>query len=1011
MSPIISVGGPAPAFAVPLAVCIGLVYFAYRVVATLPLAPPGWFALAGWWLGAELAGWCAVLAGVGAPAWWGLVARGLAPLRAGLYVVPVLALFAGELPVQHEPYASLALVAAWGSMWLSHYLATGRSDGAQALAQDVQAGYAWLRARVPALAVLPWVHLLLLELGVGWLLGRLVRDDEPGRWFGLALLPLLLPCSVGLARGLEMRAWGAGWHWRLPTIAAGIAGFVYFHLDDRFVRDVATGKIVWNDAHGRLQTLLERQRQAPSDANQGVRLLKALNRMPLADEIRSQTQYRALRDYVPRAASLALAVAAPTGRSPQQAVDDLVPLLTTAAPAADEIDYLLATMRVAPLVGAYELAARTATQLLRVKAETSDDLRYLWVQEPGMRIEAARLYILAGRHRAAADLLQTLPADAVNQMLRAKSAALQGDLAPAEEFANRNENRRGPFAEYRILWNGRQQLLARVEPFAASRADVASVVADTYTAQGQPLRALAVLDPWLQQPADRANIWCSAFGALAACESPPPEYFTLLSDRWRALQAVLPNERALWFPAARACQKLGLLNELEYALKRAAAAPVQLGYEFADWLRLLLDLGRDFDVRQALPKPVPADLIPCAVLIEINARSATAAAALLETPAPNVPYELRAEVALVQRDFAGVESALDQRDLGVRKVEALLATGRHADAAELLTTRLTKDFDQPQLWDALLDAVSGCPTVPAKTTALLVRIADAWPAAQRSARQNTRLALALWRCGGQREAALTAARAAFAQAPTHPEQRRELAIALLVNDEPMAALVQLRGLVPRPNDHWLMLAVRAQLHDDLTVETECRWLLERHPQQPYLLWYLADAATRLNRVASAAETYQELLRLWPNHESVQKRLALLALNRRDYDVALAELLKLLEADPERLDLLPALVEAAAGVSPQSFPVGARQDQLRELLKQSATTTLAEAHPKLPQLANLIQAFRRLDDATQYLALLRHAVQVAPQERSFQMQLADALTANGQRDEADAIYRSLAPVPK
>jgi tetratricopeptide (TPR) repeat protein len=163
---------------------------------------------------------------------------------------------------------------------------------------------------------------------------------------------------------------------------------------------------------------------------------------------------------------------------------------------------------------------------------------------------------------------------------------------------------------------------------------------------------------------------------------------------------------------------------------------------------------------------------------------------------------------------------------------------------------------------------------------------------------------------------------------------------------------------------------------------------------------LANVLSWNKKYEEALHIYQKLAEAKPDDARLPPRLAEIALWSGQFDIALDRYYQLLKADWRQPDLWHGYVDAAAAA--RTLP----SDPHKEMLLHIYEKLLEKPSVDAAFLGRFGWTLRRVDEPKKSVALLKRAVQLEPKSREMRRQLADALSAAEDYDEAEKQYRIL-----
>ncbi len=178
-----------------------------------------------------------------------------------------------------------------------------------------------------------------------------------------------------------------------------------------------------------------------------------------------------------------------------------------------------------------------------------------------------------------------------------------------------------------------------------------------------------------------------------------------------------------------------------------------------------------------------------------------------------------------------------------------------------------------------------------------------------------------------------------------------------------------------------------------------RQIIADHPNEVRAYRELADVSTWGKDYRTAIHVYRQLLRWQPDSESLHIRLGTAYLYGGRHPLALELFAKVLERNPERYDLWPMLVYAAAG-----------KDVVASLRARELLETISASREHWPRDGNfrhsLMEALFRMERHAEGLKLLREIVAEDAHDKAMRRRLADELHRIGQFAEAENHYQLL-----
>ncbi|HVS37471.1 MAG TPA: tetratricopeptide repeat protein [Gemmataceae bacterium] len=340
--------------------------------------------------------------------------------------------------------------------------------------------------------------------------------------------------------------------------------------------------------------------------------------------------------------------------------------------------------------------------------------------------------------------------------------------------------------------------------------------------------------------------------------------------------------------------------------------------------------------------------------------------------------------------------------------------GDSASALGQLEALLSEDFEQPALWIAYVDAAAAVPAMKPEQLALAARIAGRLPPKQEleSDGQDTvvylsRLAWIMVREGKAAgdDALLKQAGGLLDQAlalqPQKSSERRELAGVLASVGRNKQALDLLAGLDGADGaDLPLRIALHCAEKDFDAAEKEARQLVAQAPSDFEAKYQLANVLSWNKKYDEGAGIYAKLAESKPDDPRLPRRLAEIALWSGHYDLALDRYYRILKTDWRQAELWQGYIDAAAAA--KTLPADPHKELILRIYEKSLTAPGKDA----AYLGRFAWVLRRLDEPKKSVALLRSAVQLAPKSRELRRQLADALSAAEEYDDAEKQYRIL-----
>jgi tetratricopeptide (TPR) repeat protein len=237
--------------------------------------------------------------------------------------------------------------------------------------------------------------------------------------------------------------------------------------------------------------------------------------------------------------------------------------------------------------------------------------------------------------------------------------------------------------------------------------------------------------------------------------------------------------------------------------------------------------------------------------------------------------------------------------------------------------------------------------------------------------------------------------------PEKPAERRELAGVLASAGRNLEALNLLSGLdATDAADLSLRISLHCAEKDFDAAEKDARQLAVQARGDFEAQYRLANVLSWNKKYDEAAAIYGKLSEAKPDDSRLPPRLAEIALWSGQYDVALDRYYRLLEVDWRQPDLWQGYIDAAAAA--KALPADPHKELILRIYDKSLTAPGKDA----AFLGRFAWVLRRLDEPKKSVALLRGAVQLEPKSRELRRQLADALSAAEEYDEAEKQYRIL-----
>lgn len=368
--------------------------------------------------------------------------------------------------------------------------------------------------------------------------------------------------------------------------------------------------------------------------------------------------------------------------------------------------------------------------------------------------------------------------------------------------------------------------------------------------------------------------------------------------------------------------------------------------------------------------------------------------------------------------------------LNGRLAEVALWSGSAAQALEVATRVLERDFELSRFWSVFLDAAAPLNKgqLNEKQMALAVRIGERPVPDSVTDKQVylSRIGWILHREGKVKEAAPLLEQAA-AKVPTDPKSRRELGGILTAAGKYDEALKMFEGLQLTPEDRLQLVALHASAKQFEKAEQQCREYLREKPNDPVVRRWLADLALWGARYSQALTLYQELLAedddpdLWPGFieaavkaDSLDDKQTKYALGIAETpgaedskDVAfLARMAVLLYRSTGGKDVVATPMRGAV-FGPAVVVIVRSQSPRHERIRVLLARAIAE-RPRDPLiLARLAWAVYQAGDTVQASRLIDESIALKPQEPAVRREVGDVLVAIGRYDVAVPWFEDLA----
>jgi tetratricopeptide (TPR) repeat protein len=352
--------------------------------------------------------------------------------------------------------------------------------------------------------------------------------------------------------------------------------------------------------------------------------------------------------------------------------------------------------------------------------------------------------------------------------------------------------------------------------------------------------------------------------------------------------------------------------------------------------------------------------------------------------------------------------APDDPAIPVRLAEATLAAGDHPAALDRFAALLAASFEQPALWEGLVNAAAGCNPFPETRALLLRRVAARADTGEvRSPAVLARLAwLLLPRGGPDRTVALRLLERAVALGPSEPEVVLELSGVLSAAGLNAPARKLYLKLPPERQDPYRLVDLNAALKDWKQAEAQCWRVLQRVPDDPRARLLLADVLSWKGEHATALELLGQLAQSPAGDPIVPVRIAEVTLWSGDAAGALARFRPLLVKAPHDPRVCGGYVAALAS----GAPLDPRDAELVQRLHRRMGAQGAAGTGSLRAdglfLARLAVALRRTGDGVAGDALLARVMESPPTSPANRVEMGGILAAAGRPADALKLYQGL-----
>jgi tetratricopeptide (TPR) repeat protein/cellulose synthase/poly-beta-1,6-N-acetylglucosamine synthase-like glycosyltransferase len=650
-----------------------------------------------------------------------------------------------------------------------------------------------------------------------------------------------------------------------------------------------------------------------------------------------------------------------------------------------------------------------------------------------LRNEFAGALLGGGRHREAAALYETAPADLPGRRLLALAHASAGDFRTAEALCrgilrDRPDDADAELILADVLKGGKQlkqslEIIRKLQSANPGSPEVRKRLAFLALGGGQYDEALSLFQALLDEGHDKPDVQGGFIDAAATAALDDTQRRTALrlADAFKG-SADAPRLGRLAWVLTRLGEKQQSLCLLERA-HRLAPGDADVTRQFAG---ALVVAGR-WDEAAGLLGGLPATLDTRRLMVGVHAHKKDLAAA--EKGCRSILSEYSSDVA-ARRQLADILCARKEYPeslrllqalaaelpgddaLPVRLAEVALAGGNAGEASLRFMALLEKSFDQPRLWRGFLDAAGSAPLTPLHA-ATAERIATrAAEGALPDAAYLSRLVWVLHRLGpnapeDRRHAATTQKLLdrAVALKPKVPAARKELAGMLAVAGRFEDARRLYEGLALGLKDRLVLADLHTGAGDYAAAEKQCWEVLQVTPQDPLVLRKLADVLSWQGHYSRSQAVFARLATLNPGDETIPLRVAEVTQWGGDNALAARLFEDLLSRNPHQPAAVRGFLAAVGGLRVLTPGQVRRVKRIHQSSLAGGTIDPALRRDAV-YLCRLARALSLAGDEAPAKAVLDRAVALRPEKPDDVQALVDLLAAFGRPHEALALSAKL-----